>query len=117
VRKQAMQLASKMRFISAQLVALLTDELWRRNAMHANAMAARLAAAVEGAPGVTVTDVVQANAVFALLDRAVTEELQRDHAFYVWNEATGQVRWMTSWATTEDDVDAFAARIREAAAP
>lgn len=116
VRKQAMQLASKMRFISAQLVALLTDDLWRRNALHANAMAARLAAAVDGAPGVTVTDVVQANAVFALIDRAATAELQREHSFYVWNEATGQVRWMTSWATTEDDVDAFAARVCEVAA-
>lgn len=117
VRKQAMQLASKMRYVSAQLVALLTDELWRRNAAHANAMAARLAAAVDGAPGVTVTDVVQANAVFALLDPAVTAALQEEHPFYVWNEATGQVRWMTSWQTTEADVDGFAARIRELAAP
>jgi threonine aldolase len=117
VRKQAMQLASKMRFISAQLVALLTDDLWRRNAEHANAMAARLAAALDGAPGVTVTDVVQANAVFAILDPAVTTALQEEHPFYVWNEATGQVRWMTSWQTTEGDVDGFAARIRELAAP
>jgi threonine aldolase len=78
-------------------------------------MAARLAAAVDGAPGVTVTDTVQANAVFALLDPAVTTTLQREFPFYVWNEATGQVRWMTSWATTEADVDAFAARIREEA--
>jgi threonine aldolase len=115
VRKQAMQLASKMRFVSAQLVALLSDDLWRRNAEHANAMAARLAAAVDGAPGVTVTDVVQANAVFAILDPAVTTALQAEHAFYVWNEATGQVRWMTSWETTEDDVDGFAARVRELA--
>jgi len=58
---------------------------------------------------------VQANAVFALLDPAVTTTLQREFPFYVWNEATGQVRWMTSWATTEADVDAFAARIREEA--
>jgi threonine aldolase len=115
LRKQSMQLASKMRFMSAQIVALLSDDLWRRNAAHANAMAARLAAAVDGAPGVTVTDTVQANAVFALLDPAVTTTLQREFPFYVWNEATGQVRWMTSWATTEADVDAFAARIREEA--
>ena len=117
VRKQAMQLASKMRFVSAQLVALLTDELWQRNAVHANTMAARLAAALHDAPGVTLTDAVQANAVFAVLDPEVTVALQREHAFYVWNEATGQVRWMTSWATTESDVDSFAARIRELAAP
>jgi len=115
LRKQSMQLASKMRFMSAQLVALLSDDLWRRNAAHANAMAVRLAAAVDGAPGVVVTDPVQANAVFALLDPAVTATLQQEFPFYVWNEATGQVRWMTSWATTEADVDVFAARIREVA--
>jgi len=115
LRKQSMQLASKMRFLSAQLVALLSDDLWRRNAAHANAMAVRLAAAVDGAPGVVVTDPVQANAVFALLDPAVTATLQQEFPFYVWNEATGQVRWMTSWATTEADVDVFAARIREVA--
>ncbi|HEY5136864.1 MAG TPA: low specificity L-threonine aldolase [Candidatus Nanopelagicales bacterium] len=115
LRKQSMQLASKMRFMSAQLVALLSDDLWRRNAAHANAMAVRLAAAVDGAPGVVVTDPVQANAVFALLDTAVTATLQQEFPFYVWNEATGQVRWMTSWATTEADVDVFAARIREVA--
>jgi threonine aldolase len=115
IRKQAMQLASKMRFVSAQFVALLTDDLWRRNAEHANAMARRLAAAVTGIPGVVVTDAVEANAVFAVLDRDVTRALQDDFPFYVWSEATGQVRWMTSWATTEADVDAFAARVREVA--
>jgi threonine aldolase len=113
IRKQAMQLASKMRFVSAQFVALLTDDLWRRNAEHANAMARRLAAEVTGIPGVQVTDEVQANAVFAVLDPEVTRTLQEDFPFYVWNEATGQVRWMTSWATTGADVDAFVARIRE----
>ncbi len=115
VRKQAMQLGSKMRYLSAQLVALLTDDLWRRNATHANAMAARLAAAVDGAVGVELTGAVDANAVFAILDPAVTAKLQAEYAFYVWNEATGQVRWMTSWSTTEADVDAFAARVRELA--
>ena len=115
LRKQSMQLASKMRFLSAQLVALLSDDLWRRNAAHANAMAVRLAAAVDGAPGVVVTDPVQANAVFAVLDPAVAATLQQEFPFYVWNEATGQVRWMTSWATAEADVDAFAARIRAVA--
>jgi len=115
IRKQAMQLASKMRFVSAQFVALLTDDLWRRNAEHANAMARRLAAEVAGIPGVTVTDAVEANAVFAVLDREATRTLQEDFPFYVWSEATGQVRWMTSWATTDADVDSFVARIREVA--
>ena len=110
-----MQLASKMRYVSAQFVALLTDDLWRRNAEHANAMARRLAAGVKGIPGVTVTDTVAANAVFAILPPAVTSTLQEDFTFYVWNPGTGQVRWMTSWATTAEQVDAFVARIREVA--
>jgi threonine aldolase len=115
IRKQAMQLSSKMRFVSAQFVALLTDDLWKHNAMHANAMAARLAAGVEGVAGVQVTDVPQANAVFAILDPRAIAVLQDEFAFYTWNEATHQVRWMTSWASTEDEVDRFVARIREVA--
>jgi threonine aldolase len=110
-RKQAMQLASKMRFIAAQFDALLGGDLWLRSAAHANAMAQRLAAAVEDLPGVTITQPVEANAVFARLEPARTERLQRDWPFYVWEEATGEVRWMTAWDTTPDDVDAFAAAI------
>ena len=115
IRKQAMQLASKMRFVSAQFVALLTDDLWRRNAENANAMARRLAAGVEGIPGVHVTDTVEANAVFAVLPPQVTAALLADFTFHLWNQATGQVRWMTSWATTPEQVDAFVTRIREVA--
>jgi threonine aldolase len=110
-RKQAMQLASKMRFTAAQFDALLGGDLWLRSAAHANAMAQRLAAAVEDVPGVTITQPVEANAVFARLEPARTERLQRDWPFYVWDEATGEVRWMTAWDTTPDDVDAFAAAI------
>ena len=115
VRKQSAQLASKMRYVSAQFVALLEDDLWLRNAQHANAMAARLASALDGAPGVRITQPVQVNAVFAVLDPAVTAALQERHMFYVWDEGTGEVRWMTSWATTEADVDAFAADVRATA--
>jgi threonine aldolase len=113
VRKSAMQLASKMRFISAQLLALLSDDLWLRNAAHANAMAARLAAAVGMIPGVQVVRPAQANAVFAVLPRDVTERLQQRFRFYTWDQATGEVRWMCSWDTTDADVDAFAAAIAE----
>jgi threonine aldolase len=113
-RKQAMQLGSKMRYISAQLDALLTDDLWRRNAEHANAMATRLADGVRGAPGLTITQPVEANAVFAILDPAVTERLQQDWPFYVWDEGTGEVRWMAAWDTAPEDVDAFAAAVRAA---
>ena len=109
LRKQSMQLASKMRFVSAQLLALLEDELWLRAAGHANAMARRLAEGVGDA--VTITQAVQANSVFAILPPGAAEELQREFKFYVWNEHTGEVRWMCSWDTSEEDVDAFVAAI------
>jgi threonine aldolase len=112
-RKQAMQLASKMRFMAAQFDALLAGDLWRRSAAHANAMAQRLAAAVSAIPGVRITQPVESNAVFAVLDPAVTERLQRDWPFYVWDERTGEVRWMTAWDHEPGDVDAFAAAIAE----
>jgi threonine aldolase len=105
LRKQSMQLASKMRFVSAQLLALFEGDLWRRAAGNANAMALRLAAGIGDA--LTVTQAVQANAVFAILPPGAAEALQRDFKFYVWDEHTGEVRWMCSWDTTEEDVDAF----------
>jgi threonine aldolase len=111
LRKQSMQLASKMRFLAAQFEALLADELWRRAAGHANAMAARLAEGVGGLPGVTVTQPVQANAVFAILPPGVAESLRERWFFYTWDEATGEVRWMCAWDTTEEDVDAFVAAV------
>jgi threonine aldolase len=114
LRKQSMQLASKMRFMSAQLEALLSDDLWRRNAEHANAMARRLADALRGTPGLQITQPVEANAVFAILDPAVTERLQREWPFYVWDERSGEVRWMTAWDTAAEDVDAFAEAVRAA---
>jgi threonine aldolase len=113
-RKQAMQLGSKMRYMSAQLDALLEGDLWKRNAEHANHMARRLADAVGHLAGVRITQAVEANAVFAILDPAVTERLQRDWTFYVWDELTGEVRWMTGWDTVPEDVDAFAADVRAA---
>jgi threonine aldolase len=112
VRKQAMQLASKMRFVAAQFVALLTDDLWLRNASHANAMAARLHDAVAGVPGLTVSRPRQANAVFARLPAAAVEPLQQVAGFYEWDEAVHEARWMCSWDTTPGDVDEFAAAVR-----
>jgi threonine aldolase len=113
VRKQATQLPSKMRFVAAQFSALLAGDLWRRNAAHANAMARRLAAALDGAPGVRITQPVEANAVFAALAREHIAALQRTFDFYVWDETLDEVRWMTSFDTTPEDVDACAALIRE----
>lgn len=118
-RKQLGQLASKMRFVAAQFEALLADDLWLRSAAHANAMAARLAAAAEPLGGVEISGPVQANAVFARLERGAIERLLEslpgDHPFYVWDDATGQVRWMCAWDTTEEDVDRFAAAVKAAA--
>lgn len=113
LRKTSMQLASKMRFVSAQLVALLRDDLWLRNASHANAMAAELAARVSGLPGLTVSREVQANAVFAILPPDVTARLQERFRFYTWDQVTGEVRWMCSWDTTPGDVEAFASAVAQ----
>ena len=115
LRKQSMQLASKMRFVSAQLLALFEGDVWRRAAGHANAMAARLAAGVGEA--LTITQAVEANGVFAILPPGAAEQLQQDFKFYVWDEHTGEVRWMCSWDTTEEDVDAFVEAILEIATP
>ncbi|NUR58682.1 MAG: low specificity L-threonine aldolase [Catenulispora sp.] len=113
LRKMSMQLASKMRFVSAQFEALLDGDLWLRNASHSNAMAQRLATAIRDLPGIQITQPVQANAVFAILPPEVTERLQKRFRFYTWNEHTGEVRWMCSFDTTEEDIDTFAAALRE----
>ncbi|MEU9080176.1 low specificity L-threonine aldolase [Kitasatospora sp. NPDC004745] len=113
LRKTSMQLASKMRFVSVQFEALLSGDLYLRNAGHANAMASRLEAAVRKIDGVEVVRPVQANAVFAILPREVSERLQKRYRFYFWNEHTGEVRWMCAFDTTEADIDAFAAAIAE----
>ncbi|MFE6099281.1 threonine aldolase family protein [Streptomyces laurentii] len=113
LRKLSMQLASKMRFVSVQLEALLAKDLWLRNARHANAMARRLADGVQGVDGVEILYPVQANAVFARLPHEVSRRLQQRFRFYFWDEAAGDVRWMCSFDTTEDDVDAFLQALKE----
>ncbi len=116
LRKSSMQLSSKMRFISAQLVALLEGDLWLESAKHANAMARRLAAKLKGVNGVSITRPVEANAVFAVLDPSVTSTLQSKFHFYVWDDETGEVRWMAAFDTTEEDIDEFAAAVTTAVA-
>ncbi|MFF8712790.1 threonine aldolase family protein [Streptomyces sp. NPDC015184] len=113
LRKFSMQLASKMRFVSVQLEALLAGDLWLRNARQANAMAQRLAEGVRAVGGVEILHPVQANAVFARLPHAVSERLQERFRFYFWDEAAGDVRWMCSFDTTEEDVDAFLLALKE----
>ncbi len=112
LRKMNMQLASKMRFVSAQLIALLEGDLWLRSASHANAMAQRLRTAVEGIDGVTLTQKTQANAVFAILPPGAADRLRESFRFYDWNPATREVRWMCAFDTTEADIDAFAAALK-----
>ncbi|MBK5238560.1 MAG: low specificity L-threonine aldolase [Actinomycetales bacterium] len=113
LRKMNMQLASKMRFVSAQLIALLEGDLWLRSASHANAMATRLRAALDGVHGVHFTQPTQANGVFATLPPGVADELRKEFRFYDWDPATGEVRWMCAWDTTEGDVDRFAESVRK----
>ena len=118
LRKLNMQLASKMRFVSAQLIALLSDGLWLRSASHANAMAARLRAGLEqeisagSISGVNFTQETHANAVFVTLPPGVADRLRESFRFYDWNPATGEVRWMTAFDTTEHDIDAFLGALR-----
>jgi threonine aldolase len=117
-RKQLGQLASKMRFIAVQLGALLTDDLWRRNAANANSMARRLADAITAIDGVELAYPVEANGVFANLPAAaivqLREALPAAMPFYVWDEASGTVRLMCSWDTTPEDVDQLADALRTA---
>jgi threonine aldolase len=114
LRKQSMQLASKMRFLAAQFDALLGDDLWLQLASNANAMASQLAEAVAELPQVQITRPVQANAVFATLPRAAISQLRESFQFYVWDERRDEVRWMCSWDTTADDVAALAGALRKA---
>lgn len=113
-RKQSMQLTSKMRYVSAQFNALLSNDLWLINARHANTMAASLAEKAGNIPGVTITQQVETNAVFASLPATAIEKLRRQYYFYTWDAAKNEVRWMTSYKTTENDIDEFVSAIREA---
>jgi len=108
LRKQAMQLASKMRFISVQLGALLTNDLWLTNAQRSNRMAKMLEKELSQIPQVKIIYRVEANGVFAQIPREAIATLQERYFFYVWNEGESVVRWMCSFDTTEEDVKEFA---------
>jgi threonine aldolase len=117
LRRQTLQLASKMRFISVQLSALLTGELWRENAAHANAMARRLADGVADLPGLSLRWPVESNAVFAVLPTEAINELQSRYLFHVWDAPSGVVRWMTAFDTSPEDVDTFVTDIHQTLKP
>lgn len=114
LRKQSMQLASKMRFIAAQFEALLTDDLWRRSAEHANSMARLLEKEVSRIPEVKVVWKVEANGVFAQIPRHAIEKIKQHYFFYMWMEEESIVRWMCSFDTTEEDVRDFVKVVAEA---
>jgi threonine aldolase len=107
-RKQSMQLASKMRYLSVQMETLLTHDLWRGNAEHANRMAKLLENEIRKIPGVSISYPVQANGVFAIIPKQAIAKIQERYFFYVWNEELSMVRWMCSFDTTEEDVHQFA---------
>ena len=113
-RMQGMQLSSKMRFIAAQFSALLTNDLWKRNATHANRMAQLLAGELAGINGVALTQQVQANEVFATLPKEIIQKLQEQWPFHVWNETISEARLITSFDTTEADIRDFAQLVRDA---
>lgn len=116
-RKQAMQLASKMRFVAAQFDALLEGDLWRGNARNANRMARLLAEEAAKVQGVELSRMPEANAVFARLPRESIAPLQREVPFYVWDEARDEVRWVASFDTTEEDVRRFVDAMRRIVQP
>lgn len=108
-----MQLASKMRFLSAQFVALLGTDLWKRNAEHSNRMARLLAERLNGVAGITITQPVQANGVFARIAPEHIPAMQERISFYLWNPAISECRMMMSWDTTEEDVEVFVQAAKE----
>lgn len=112
-RKQASQLFSKMRYISSQFLAYLSDDVWRSNAAHANRLAQLLAEKVKNIPGITITQKVEANGVFVIVPSEIIEPLQKEFFFYPWDENKNEVRWMCSFDTTEQDIDLFVCTIKE----
>ncbi|GAA3707262.1 low specificity L-threonine aldolase [Zhihengliuella alba] len=116
LRKMDMQLASKMRFLSAQLIALYEGDLWLRSAGHANRMAQRLREGLEGLDAVTLTQPTQSNGVFAVLPDGAADRVRESFRFYDWDQETGEVRLMCSWDTTEEDIDGLVGAVKAAVA-
>ena len=106
-RKQSAQLYSKMRYLSAQYLAYFQEDLWLKNARHANAMAACLADQIRNLTGVRFTQKVEANSLFLILPPEAIRKLLEKYFFYMWNEDANEIRLVCSWDTTQADVDAF----------
>lgn len=112
IRKQSMQLYSKMRFMSAQFLAYFENDLWKHNATHSNRMAQLLAQEVAPIKVIQLTQSVEANGVFAIVPPEIIPQLQEKYFFYVWDEHRSEVRWMTSFDTEEKDIIQFVALIK-----
>ena len=113
IRKQSMQLYSKMRFVGAQFLAYFENDLWKETASHANKMAKLLAAEVASIPEIEITHPVDANGIFAVVPRNIIQPLQERFFFYIWDETKPEVRWMTSFDTTEDEILEFVQLIKD----
>ena len=111
-RKQACQLASKMRYVSCQFTAFLTDDLWLKCAGHANRMARKLYDALAAMPDVQFTQKMESNQLFLIMPKEKEEKLHEKYYFYYWNEEIGEMRLVTSWDTTEEDVDGLIAYLK-----
>jgi threonine aldolase len=107
IRKQGMQLSSKMRFIAAQYIGYFKNDLWKKCATHSNAMAGILARKLKQFSQIQITQAVQSNGIFVIIPKPVAEKLQAHYFFYPWNEKTSEYRLMTSWDTTEEDIEDF----------
>ncbi len=113
IRKQSMQLYSKMRFVSAQFIAYLENDLWKKTASQSNKMAKLLEKEIAQIPEIKITQAVESNGIFAIVPEHIIKPLQEQFFFYVWDEAKNEVRWMTSFDTIEKDVDDFVGLVRE----
>lgn len=113
IRKQSMQLYSKMRFVGAQFLAYFENDLWKETATHANNMAKLLESEVSKIPEIKITQEVVANGIFTLVPPQIIKPLQDKFFFYVWDEINSEVRWMTSFDTTEEEIFSFVNLIKE----
>lgn len=114
VRKQSAQLASKLRYMSCQFTAYLTNDLWKRNAMHANAMAQKLYDGLKSLPGVRFTQKMESNQLFLTMPRSVIEQLLHNYFFYFWDEGANEIRFVTSFDTTEEDIQGLLEAVKKA---
>jgi threonine aldolase len=113
IRKQSMQLASKMRFISAQYIVYLRDEIWKECAEHSNSMAKRLEKRLRNIQGIRITQKVDCNAIFVVMPQKVAQVINKEYFFYPWDEAANEYRLMASWDTTEEDIDIFSEKLTQ----